>query len=274
MIHPRLLVLAGLVAGVSGCSSTQSLVSQRVTSAVAVDGSEADWQSNLQPVKDHDGLMMGVRNDGQDLYVALVVSNETTARQIALGGLTVWFDPDGGKKKTLGVQFPLGITDRSGGLPPGFDPGAEGGRGRPAEVPMPSFARLALRHGDDDEGTPQPAASATGVTAAGSLNAGQLVLELRIPLRGTDDAIGAAPGDQVGIGLETPGLQRPDRRERPAGGRGGPPSGGGGFPGGGPPGGGMGGPPGGGMGGRPGGPGGPQMPEPLDSWVRVTLAGA
>lgn len=272
MTSPRLLLVAGLLLGVGGCSSTQSLASQRVTSAVAVDGLEADWQDNLQPVQGHDGLMMGVRNDADDLYVALVVSDASLARQIALGGLTLWFDPEGGKEKALGVQFPLGVLDRSGSPPPGFDPGSEGGRGRPAEVPMPSFARLALRRGEGDPGTPQPAAAGTGVTAAGSLNAGQIVYELRVPLRGADFAVGASPGAEVGIGLETPEFERPARGERPEGGRGGPPGGAGGFPGGGPPGGGMGGPPPGGRGGA--GPGGFAAPEPLDTWVRVTLAGA
>lgn len=263
----------------AGCSSTASVASQPVTSPVTVDGSEADWQTALQRVKGLDGAFLGVRNDGEDLYVALVVSDEALARQIAMGGLTLWLDPEGGKEKTLGVQFPLGRRGM-GGPPEGFDPRSAGGarpdsagaRRGPGAMPAPSFDQLAIRRGEDDAGTPQPADGSAGVTAAGALNAGQLVYEVRIPLRGNGLVI--REGDEIGLGLETAEVERPERGQGgpPSGRMGGPPSGGMG----GPPSGGMGGPPSGGRSGPPpGGPGGRgpagEQADPLDTWVRVTL---
>jgi hypothetical protein len=88
---------------------------------------------------------------------------------------------------------------------------------------------------------------------------GYLVYELKLPLARTSEtpyAIEAKPGSLIGVGLETPKFERPERR--------------GGF------GGGMGGRRGGGMGGRGGGMGGRregfEAPKPIKEWAIVQLA--
>ena len=261
---PKLALIAPLALGlgtVSGaCSSAQPVTSTAPPASALVDGTANEWLDGLNRIDGQKGITVGVRNDGEDLYLAVVVTDPALLRQIAFGGLTAWFDPEGGRDRTTGVRFPLGFAGRR---PPAGPPGPDG-------LPAPPLDELELLRGDEEAGERRRAASTEGLTAAGTFSEGQFVYELRVPLRGEGFAVGANPGDEISIGLETPEMGRPDMGDRPEGG----------FPGGragGPP---NGGPPrGGGMpGGRPGGPprggGGMEPPEPLKQWLRVTLAGS
>lgn len=243
---------------------------------ITIDASSDEWQSALTPIEDEDGLAMGVRNDAQDLYLTLVVTNESLIRQITTRGLTVWFDAEGGNDKQLGIEFPIGrVTSqrRGRGERPEDEAWSSQQDGGMRELPTPRTDRLALRYAPDEPGERYPIDSVTGVHVAASLETRTLVYELRVPLRSDGDfALGVAPGTEVGVGLETPEFERPDRsRPRLS------PEGGVDRPGGGPPG--EGSPPGEIGGRQPGESDGssgdrekPSPPESLSKWMRVTLA--
>ncbi|HLA64191.1 MAG TPA: hypothetical protein VK610_07170, partial [Rhodothermales bacterium] len=181
---------------------------------------------------------------------------------------------EGGKQKSVGVQFPLGMM--GAGRPPGNGPGSGSGGGRrggpPSEAEMAerfqaSLGQLALRRGERDPGERRGVEAVPGLEVAAVLDRGQLVYELRVPLQSEGGfAVGAAPGATVGLGLETPQPARGARERGGPGGERGPGAGGGRPPGGG----GMGG--GGGMSRPGGGRGGAPASEPFERWVRVVLA--
>jgi hypothetical protein len=111
-------------------------------------------------------------------------------------------------------------------------------------------------------------ADVRGIEITAVPSRGLFVYELKIPLSQTESdliALGAQPGQTIGIGFEIPKLNRGQMPGRPSEGM---PGGGGRTP--------MGGRPGAGGGGRPSGmPGGgmmEQMPEGLKIWALVHLA--
>ena len=57
---------------------------------------------------------LGLRNDDKNLFLCLTIDNPMMRAQALTRGLTVWFDPDGGRAKTFGIQFPIGRPDASG----------------------------------------------------------------------------------------------------------------------------------------------------------------
>jgi len=77
---------------------------------VNIDGDESDWQEALTYVEGKN-VSLGVKNDGEFLYVCLVSTDRMLRRQMMMRGFTVWFDPDGGKEKTFGLRFPIGMID-------------------------------------------------------------------------------------------------------------------------------------------------------------------
>ena len=103
-----LLLLAAMLVG--GCGSTTTLQSTSPDREITVDGSTEDWQGALTLIEKKK-LSLGVLNDGEFLYLALVTRDRQLINQMMIRGLTVWFDAEGGKEKTFGIRFPLGLME-------------------------------------------------------------------------------------------------------------------------------------------------------------------
>lgn len=227
---------------------------------IVVDGRSMDWLDTLTYVEEFN-VSVGITNDTDYLYICAVVENPLVRMQVMRQGLTVWFDPKGGRKKTMGIRFPLG---------------SQGMRERPAEFgeepdieklqrmfPM-SFNELEILGPGRKEKRRMRKAEAKGIDVTMSVSSGKLVYELKIPLMNRSDrpyAINVQPGSSFGIGIETsPRIDMGQSPRRKTGGmrR---PAGGGNS--------GMGGR--GGMGQMPGG-GRPGMPKNLKLWLSVSLS--
>ena len=103
--------------------------SERRDGAITVDAKFDDWYGNLQPFADQPVSIQAL-NDGEFLYLRLTASDPAARMQIMRQGMTVWFDPQGGTKKKLGLRYPVvergaASDDERGGFG-----GRGGGRGR------------------------------------------------------------------------------------------------------------------------------------------------
>jgi len=290
-----LLVLAGVACAVAIAVAAETLRIESVwsTEAPTVDGKLADWSTPLVTLGSAP-LSLGVRNDGQFLYVALASSDQATRMMLGAAGFTVWMDPSGKSKKSFGITVPPTMAGGSGmrgrgpgggpptqegrppdwqGAPPQGQSGApaqtgqegqkeptQGGSGGPALSTITSIEVLGASK-DDKRRFELAYARTIGIDVAARMAEGVLVYELRVPLPVSEAqpyAVRSAPGATIGLGIETGQLPGPGGRGeeggRSRGGMGGGPPGGGG--GGGGTGGGMGGGGMGGGGGQPGGMGG------------------
>jgi hypothetical protein len=268
-----------------------------VDGAIGVPGQpDREWAGSRFALED-EGVSVGLLNDGEFLYLSLETRDRGAGMQMLHRGFTVWFDPDGGDDKALGVEFPLAGRQPGAGMGiPGMEmPGMEmlgPGKMPEGETPdragkEPDLAEMDKRIGEAiaamDEFViygpgkgdvhPRVMGEGKGVDVRVGVTGGAFVYELKVPLARTSEhpyGIGVEPGRSIGVGFVTPEM---DKTAMKGGMR---MEGGGGGMGGGPPSGGFGGgPPGGG--GRSGGPMGggmPGMQEPLDAWIKVTLATA
>ena len=100
-----ILPLTALVT-LNSCVSSVELTSTPPPGTITIDGNSADWQSSLTVLKD-EHVSVGVHNDGRWLSGCLVTADRSLQAQILSGGFTVWFDPNGGRDKQLGLRFPL-----------------------------------------------------------------------------------------------------------------------------------------------------------------------
>lgn len=260
MIRPLALLTA--LAIIAGCR-TKQVDSVWRSETVVIDGELSDWPGGLTPLQPAP-LAVGLTNDADHLYLALSVNDPGLSRRIMMGGFTVWLDPQGGRKQRVGIRFPIGPWQGASARRQ-WDPADEPGRFWERTVlardqveivgPGKSETRLFPASGDGHV--------AVMITA----DRDGLSYELKIPLKaGPNWPLDLQPADsqRLGIGLETTDFARGSR----AGSR---RSGGMRPPGRGSPG--LGGR--GGSGGRLGRGGrrpGGHRPEPLDLWLRVTLA--
>ena len=243
-----------------GCTAPHVLQSGTPAVPITIDALLGDWNDTIQPLPG-ERLALGVSNDADHLYVAVTSRDQGVTRQVLRRGLTLWVDPSGKESKELGIRFPLGMAR---------GPAAQGGeldesvfRARMAE----SLSELEILHGEHLPAMRLPADGALGIEVKVSFEYGELVYEIKLPLRSEEGyAVGVEAGSVIGLGLETPAVNSEMQRARGSG-RG------------------MGAGRGGGLGGRGGGMrgGGRQvqrqgggrtreLPEPLNSWTRVALA--
>ena len=169
---------------------------------IVVDGRSADWLDALTYVEEFN-VSVGMANDTDFLYVCAVVGNPLVRMRVMRQGLTVWFDPKDGRKKSLGIRFPLG---------------SQGRRERPAEfgeesdmevlqrVFLLSLNELEILGPDRTDVRRIKKTEAKGVDVAMSVSSGLLVYELKVPLINSTEqsfAINVQPGRSFGIGIET-----------------------------------------------------------------------
>jgi hypothetical protein len=241
--------------------------------AIAVDGKYDDWSGNLDPFGDAPVSVQFV-NDGDFLYMRLSATDPATRAQITRQGLIVWFDAGGGKKKQFGVRYPVIERGEGGGFGRRGQGGNQGDSGSTTagsqDDSQPTNERVDILGPGKNDARELMRDHLQGVDVAYQVEQGTLQYELKVPIVKSDDhpyAIEAVAGKPIGVGLETPKMDRSSFQ-----------SGGGGFGGGGMGGrggGGMG--RGGGMGGRRGGGGGGggrggQQAKPLNLWGTLTLA--
>ncbi len=250
---------------------------------VTIDGIDegSEWE-NARYFFEKEKVIIGLLNDENNLYVRLSSRDRNLQRQLMVLGFTLWFDAKGGRKKTFGIHFPIGMQGsgmqmmRSSGRTNRNEDSDQlrkmlEGSQREIEILGPgkneSYTMLVVD------------ALVLGINVKINNPKGNLVYELKIPLLRNESqpyGIGTEIAQEIGIGLETGKIDmeqmRSQMRERGGsmGGRGGIGGRGGGL-GGGSSREGMGGRSGG-MRGREGGRGGGQMFESLELWLKTELA--
>jgi len=273
-----------LFLGASGCGEPV-LSSGWAAPDLTIDGKLDDWGSTLNYFEEQ-RVTLGVRNDDQYLYICVNSTNSALLMRALVQGLEVWVDPKGGRAKSFGIRYPLGVREMD------FDIGHEGRRYDPRDLARKykdGPDELRVFTGPDESHLAKPGEG--GIRVAMGRPENDLSCELRFPLsprEGEPHAIGARPGALLGIGFMIPGPGRGSFR----GGLGAPPGGSPGLGGGsddpqgdggegdgsdrGRPGDGQ---PGGGTGSENGSSGrggrmgrGSMMSGPLDLWVKVRLA--
>ncbi len=196
---------------------------------LVIDGRNGDWQGAMGYLKDPP-VMLGFLNDDDAIYVCLSTNLPAIREGMLRRGITVWVDPKGGKRKTLGIRLsPLAPPGGPGEAPRGGPPeGTEERVGEPPAPPDGSFGRdassaplrLEVRLPGRDEWAPVEGV-AGGIEAAVEESNGLAVFEMVIPLKAGPEApaaVGAGPGAAISMSFETPKPERPKGRPEGPGG--------------------------------------------------------
>ncbi len=254
-----------LVLCTAGCDE-QELNSNWRDREIIIDAKSDDWLDTLYYFESKN-LSIGFFNDESHLYVCMLAEHPMLQTQIVGQGFTLWFDPDGGKEKTFGIKFPIGMREIGAQMDFQGMQGGEMNREKIREAFEQSLADLEI-FGPGGAKQRIPVEEAKGIEIKVRNETGLFVYELKVPLKSDEGhpyAVGANAGAIIGVGLEIPEVDKDEMknamRDRMDGMEGRPPGGGGG--------GGM-----GGMGGGMGRRGGqrPKMPNGLDVWASLNLA--
>lgn len=81
-----------------------------LSSAVVADGKLDEWSMTWE-TDEEKTFSYNVCLDDQNFYVRVKSDEFYTKRKMAAFGFTVWFDPNGKKKRTYGLKFPVGGSE-------------------------------------------------------------------------------------------------------------------------------------------------------------------
>jgi hypothetical protein len=202
-IRRSLMAIAVLaVVVMAGCSST-FVISKWRTEQIKVDGDSRDWNDSTSYFG-NDDVGIKVTNDEEYLYLLLVTQKREIARQMVTRGLTVWFDPNGGDKKTIGLHYPVGMMGGAGrfrqeenGPPQGMEQGNDASaRG------MQEFEFFGPT---DRDRVRLPRMQGKGIEVRIAEHDTRFVYEARIPLIFSLDhpyAIETSTGSTIGVTIE------------------------------------------------------------------------
>ncbi|MCP4439236.1 MAG: hypothetical protein GY810_09875 [Aureispira sp.] len=109
MMLKYLLGLISLLSIVS-CGKTPLYNSKWTQSAVKMDGKLTEWEKTLHQVSKQTNLLCAVANDKEYLYVAVRVPDKRIQAMVYQLGMTVWIDTMAKKRNTIGIGFPLPLT--------------------------------------------------------------------------------------------------------------------------------------------------------------------
>jgi hypothetical protein len=284
-----------LVIILSSCSSMVKVNSQWKDSKneIVIDGKADDWEQSLIYFE-KENLLIGARNDNQNLYMCFKSNDRDVARKMFMSGFTIWLNNEADKSKSLGIHYPIGMMGR-GKMPFSNEQGSEKTKefskmDKNNDRFESMLQDMELLKGEDKENIPVPIIEVSkkyGINAKILNDDDIFTYEIAIPL--SSDIVGLKLNNnkdmKIGIGFETGEFKKPDfggmsskRGSMPPMGEGGnspggmPPMGGGNFG-------------SGGSGGRSGGMhhGGGQnggrssserqsMNEPIQLWVELKLA--
>lgn len=277
----------------TSCSSMESTTSSWTSKKIVPGVKDNDWGS--MTLYEDKNVMVGFRNDKDNLYFCLKSGDPATQRKIMMLGLTVWLNTSDNKTKSLGIHYPVGAFRN--GMPPRNQQDPQGGDNKLGDETMSRRMTTELNDfefvTETNEGKKvklipyDEAKTKYGVSVSINTENEVLTYELSVPLnfQSPDATFSADFKKPVGLGFETGQFKRPEnggeQRNEGGGGYGGGGYGGRGGYGGGGGFGGRGGGMGGGMGGRHGGMGGrsggnseerQKMFEPLEMWFSVNLS--
>jgi hypothetical protein len=97
-----------LIVLLSQCAPKAIYKSEWQSEKIIADGNISDWPAPTIYYDKATKLKRTIRNDAENLYIALSTSDEQTQMKILMAGLQFWIDTTGRNKKQMGVIYPVG----------------------------------------------------------------------------------------------------------------------------------------------------------------------
>ncbi len=91
--------------------------SNTVSKTITIDGNLEDWDVPLTYYS-REGVRAGFKNDAEYIYIALIINDQNTIKQIKMSGLEIWLDDKGNSDKKIGIKYPIGIVKTMYGYNP------------------------------------------------------------------------------------------------------------------------------------------------------------
>lgn len=199
---PAIAVAALLV---SGCRSLQRFPGQWLE-LPAQQGEAQDWSRRLTSHLFDNGMMAGLGNDGESLYVFFTPDSGRGLIVPGRARLRLWISAGGGRGRDLGIEHIGGGQGRRQGaegvLPANGRERAKQAAALPGPAPAPGLLKVIDRVHDRESFI--AADGSQGPALRLSDDWGEFTYQARLPLRATASwpGLAARPGSEITVGIE------------------------------------------------------------------------
>lgn len=219
----RILLSITLAVIIIGCGMSQ-MQSRWRDRDIVIDGLDEgpEWEYARYFI-DKQQVTLGIMNDNEAVYLRLSSRDIAVQSTVLTGGLTIWFSEKDAVERTFGIRYPTGISENDTTYIPPMPQAAQvmgmrrGGRSGAIETSAIESAINGMMKAAGDEleivdaknvvaRLNRTEAAGSGIEYALAWSAGNLVYELRVPLRRGDTGgfgIASSNPDYITIGFET-----------------------------------------------------------------------
>jgi len=205
----------------TGCN-TQEVQTNWSAEPVQVDGEMTGWDGITLTYFEDFGAQLGLSNDNEKLYILFRFNNQAWAQAIRMGGVTLWLDNSGKKKKDFGIRYTGGLSlselqkmrpSGKGGFRETLTPEQQQ---RLQDMEKSTADQITVIDKKSNQEITTRADGSGGPAACFASPQGIYTYEFSIPLQKNDVlgyAIGAEPGQIICLGLEWGGISKEDRQK-------------------------------------------------------------
>ena len=213
-----ILLISATAFFTAGCGDPE-LKSKWLDREIIIDGLDDEWGHFIQYYHKKKRIILCFFNDNRFLYIKISSPDRMTMHQIIGPGMTVWFDPNCGKKKRFGIHFPCKMKNDAINM---IRSGNTTGRRKNPDQLMKFAEEINNRLeiiSPEKSGVVKlttTEAEAYGIEVKIGVTNAQLIYELKVPLNKselTPYAISENSTGTIGIGFETGKMEAPKFRE-------------------------------------------------------------
>lgn len=104
----RIIIASFALMSIISCSSLKQN-STPINGEITIDADLQEWDGSTI-YYDKVGTIVGLKNDDENLYLALIIRNQDVIKQIKMSGLQIWIDDAGNNDKKSGLKYPIGFA--------------------------------------------------------------------------------------------------------------------------------------------------------------------
>ncbi|MBS3944868.1 MAG: hypothetical protein KGZ42_05175 [Melioribacter sp.] len=202
------------------CSGAKEIQSVQSKEEIKIDGLQNEWEGKLN-FDNKAKIAVGFQNDKDNIYLCITTNDRSNIMKIFRLGLTVWFEPQNGKR--IGIKYPIIDMERMRDIPfRSGDPDNE------RENPDERFSKfistqkeLSIVNEDDYPLYLLDSNDPNNIQAKIEINKGSFVYELKIPFSTNKRAkyfIESAPSENIKIDIVTNEFKKESQMSRPGSG--------------------------------------------------------
>lgn len=206
-----ILIASFALMSIISCSSLKQN-STHLNGKITIDADLQEWDGSTI-YYDKVGTIVGLKNDEENLYLALIIRNQDVIKQIKMSGLQIWIDDAGNNDKKTGLKYPIEFAhnpDEMMRMPNGERPAS----GMPMGIEFGLNDRLEeikIISSNDLIGSILNLRKTDKISAAIKYEENILKYEMKIPFKKVDNALNLNIdlNKEISIGLIT---EKPDSK--------------------------------------------------------------